>query len=108
MLPLPQGPATGSVVRFRPPQRYRVNPLRLVGLSDREDVIAARTDNRITLDAMAQIGPTARGVAVVETAYVIMQRACPTAERTLDPARMLRESLNPGPELENNQDTERS
>src|SRR5215468_3484282 len=25
----------------------------------------------------------------------------PTAERTLDPARMLRESLNPGPELEN-------
>jgi hypothetical protein len=27
----------------------------------------------------------------------------PTAERTLDPARMLRESLNPGPELENNQ-----
>src|SRR6478752_5663896 len=27
----------------------------------------------------------------------------PTAERTLDPARMLRESLNPGPELENSQ-----
>ena len=25
------------------------------------------TDNRITLDAMAQIGPTARGVAVVDT-----------------------------------------
>src|SRR5262249_56871636 len=25
------------------------------------------TDNRITLDAIAQIGPTARGVAVVET-----------------------------------------
>src|SRR6516165_6775017 len=27
----------------------------------------------------------------------------PTAERTLNPARMLRESLNPGPELENSQ-----
>jgi hypothetical protein len=27
----------------------------------------------------------------------------PTAERTLDPARMLRESLNRGPELENSQ-----
>ena len=25
------------------------------------------TDNRVTLDAMAQIGPTARGVAVVDT-----------------------------------------
>jgi hypothetical protein len=28
----------------------------------------------------------------------------PTAERTLDPARMLRKSLNPGPEFENSQD----
>jgi hypothetical protein len=32
----------------------------------------------------------------------------PTAERTLDPARMLRESLNPGPELENSQGQTRS
>jgi hypothetical protein len=28
----------------------------------------------------------------------------PTAERTLDPARMFEESLTPRPELENNQD----
>jgi hypothetical protein len=32
----------------------------------------------------------------------------PTAERTLDPARMLRESLNRGPELENSQGQTRS
>jgi hypothetical protein len=32
----------------------------------------------------------------------------PTAERTLDPARMFTESLTPGPELENDQDPKRS
>ena len=32
----------------------------------------------------------------------------PTAERTLDPARMFEESLTPRPELENGQDPERT
>src|SRR5262249_61032696 len=38
----------------------------------------------------------------------IMQRAGPTAESTLDPARMFAESLTPRPELENSQDPERT
>ena len=35
------------------------------------------------------------------SSYAIMRRARPTAERTLNPARMFTESLTPGPELEN-------
>src|SRR5215831_10525184 len=38
------------------------------------------------------------------SSHAIMQRAGPTAERTLDPARMFAESLTPRPELENSQD----
>jgi hypothetical protein len=37
------------------------------------------------------------------SSHAIMQRAGPTAERTLDPARMFAESLTPRPELENSQ-----
>jgi hypothetical protein len=37
------------------------------------------------------------------SSYAIMRRASPTAERTLDPARMFAESLTAGPELENSQ-----
>jgi transposase len=62
-------------------------------------------------------GEIALGLAMLKTAkrashidppassYAIMRRAhVPTAERTLDPARMIAESLTPGPELENDQD----
>ena len=38
------------------------------------------------------------------SSHAIMQRAGPTAERTLDPARMFAESLTTRPELENSQD----
>ena len=63
----------------------------------------------------AGVGEIAPGFAMLKKANalhtLIRQRhltpSCggqvPTAERTLDPARMLRESLNPGPELENSQ-----
>jgi hypothetical protein len=64
----------------------------------------------------AGVRAIALGLAVLERAKrastLIQQRhltpSCegnaPTAERTLDPARMFTESLNLGPELENNQD----
>src|SRR5262249_39936130 len=42
------------------------------------------------------------------SSHAIMQRAGPTAERTLDPARMFAESLTPRPELENSQDPKRT
>src|SRR5262245_19388735 len=63
----------------------------------------------------AGVGAIAPGSAMLKRANalhtLIRQRhltpSCggqvPTAERTLDPARMLRESLTPGPELENSQ-----
>jgi hypothetical protein len=64
----------------------------------------------------AGVGAIAPGFAMLERAkrashidppassHAIMQRAGPTAERTLDPARMFAESLTPRPELENSQD----
>src|SRR5436853_6904480 len=64
----------------------------------------------------AGVGAIAPGFAMLKRASalhtLIRQRhltpSCgghvPTAERTLDPARMLRVSLNRGPELENSQD----
>jgi transposase len=48
------------------------------------------------------------GDKMLRTSHAIMQRAGPTAERTLDPARMFAESLTPRPELENSQDPERT
>src|SRR5262245_23024082 len=42
------------------------------------------------------------------SSYAIMRRASPYRGETLDPARMLRESLNPGPELENSQGQKRT
>ena len=38
------------------------------------------------------------------SSYAIMRRVHPSAERTLNPARMFMESLTPRPELENSQD----